>query len=313
MPRSFMRISITAFLSALLPLSGCEDATTSDADTAPENRLDIVVFDYAFAAPTEIPSGWIELSVSNQRAEEIHEVTLVRLPDEIEFTTYLDEFIRPWERIWEQWLAGDVNRDNLGEITSELLPAWSGDLDYRHARGLLSPGRDAVNTIHLPPGRYALECWVKNPDGVIHISNGMIRELVVREEDGGGSPPSDGIGIRVDRDGIHMSETFGTGTRQFAVDMEVDEHGRPVHGDLHLIRLEEDTDLSRVVTWLDWYRIGGLQSPAPATFLGGFSTYGAPLHDGTAYFTLNIDRPGQYAWVIEDDPAQQPWQTFQVE
>jgi len=53
---------------------------------------------------------------------------------------------------------------------------------------------------------------------MIHISHGMIRELVVREEDGGGKPPTDGIPIQVDREGIHMQETPTTGRHRFGVD-----------------------------------------------------------------------------------------------
>lgn len=317
---TFIRTLAGASLAGtlLLSLGACEDGTeTADSTTSeirsPDNQLDITVFDYAFAAPGEIPSGWIELSVKNERAEEIHEVTLVRLPDGVSFREYHGEFIGAWEAIWEKWKAGEVTKENLGQFTAELLPHWSGELEYRHARGLLSPGHEAENTIHLPPGRYALECWVKNADGVIHISHGMIRELLVRDQDGGGQPPTGGIAVRVDREGIHMPESVSTGAQRFAVEVEAREDGTPVHGDLHLVRMADDTDLSEVVTWLDWYRIGGLQSPAPATFLGGYSTYGSPLHGGTAYFTLNIDEPGEYAWVIQDDPATKPWKVFTVD
>ena len=141
----------------------------------------------------------------------------------------------------------------------------------------------------------------------------MIRELVVEEEPGGAEPPTEGISLRVTSDGIETPAVLTTGTHTFIVDVEARENGSPVYPDLHLVRVEEQTNPSEVVVWLDWYEIEGLTSPAPATFLGGYSTYGSALIDNTAYFTTHINEPGTYAWVIQSGPDNPVWAEFTVE
>jgi len=102
----------------------------------------------------------------------------------------------------------------------------------------------------------------------------------------------------------------GTGKHAFALDFNLNSEGRSFHNNLHLIRMEEDTDLDTVNYWLDWYRLGGLRSPAPADFLGGVEE----VRDGaTAYFALDILEPGNYAWIVFVSRGQGLYKTFTVE
>lgn len=57
--------------------------------------------------------------------------------------------------------------------------------------------------------------------------------------------------------------------------MKADSEGNPFHNNIHLIKQEENTDLDEVNSWMDWSKVGGLRSPAPADFLGGVNTYDA--------------------------------------
>ena len=64
------------------------------------------------------------------------------------------------------------------------------------------------------------------------------------------------------------------------------------------MRLEDDTDLAALGDWMNW--ISGLQTPAPAEFLGG--THEMPAGK-TAYFSALLT-PGRYALIAEvPDPA----------
>jgi len=309
-------IKLVAFAGLLISVAIASTAngitTNNEMASTAENRLEVTAFDYAFMAPDRVNSGWTHILVDNQRAEEVHEVTVVRLPDGVTYQQYLDEFIAPWMEIWEGMKAGDVTMDNLGEAMGSL-PDWSTELDYRHARGLVSSGKQAEAWAHLPAGRYAVECWVKSEHGHVHIAHGMIRELIVEVEDGGAEPPAQGIALGISSDGIDAPEMLSTGSHTFIVNVDARDNGAPVYPDLHLIRVEDDTDPAAVVEWLDWYVVEGLTSPAPATFLGGYSTYGSALIDNKAYFTAHINEPGDYAWVIQSDPDNPVWRQFTVE
>jgi hypothetical protein len=65
--------------------------------------------------------------------------------------------------------------------------------------------------------------------------------------------------------------------------------------DLHLVRLEQGTDLATLSAWMDWTQPGGLETPAPALFLGGSNEMPAGQ---TAYLNISLD-PGRYAWISE--------------
>lgn len=70
--------------------------------------------------------------------------------------------------------------------------------------------------------------------------------------------------------------------------------------DVNLVKLEENTDLEALARWINWADPKGLETPAPATFLGGSQQMNA---GNTAYFTVNL-KPGRYAWIAEvPDPA----------
>jgi len=46
---------------------------------------------------------------------------------------------------------------------------------------------------------------------------------------------------------------------------------------------------------MDWTQPGGLQTPAPAVFLGGLQEMPA---GSTGYLTVTLE-PGRYAWIAE--------------
>lgn len=329
--KPFLYLILSA--SCLLGLAACEPAEESE----PENKaapaeappaeeaspaeaasepyvVDIVAADYAFSAPAEIPSGWITLRLNNQRATEIHEISLARLPDGVNYDTYLDEVISGWEVIWDGMRQGEIGPDQMEDAMGEHLPEWAPNITYLNARNLLSPGRISESIVKLEPGTYALECWVKNEEGDIHISHGMVHKLVVTEEDSGAPRPEGDVTLTLDGEGVEMDAPLKIGKQTVAVNVTATEDGSPVRNDVHLIRVTDDTDLAEVSTWLNWYDTErGLRDPAPADFLGGYHAYYTMPDEGQAWFTLNIDEPGEYAWIMEGAPEDEPWQLVEVE
>jgi hypothetical protein len=79
--------------------------------------------------------------------------------------------------------------------------------------------------------------------------------------------------------------------------------------DVHLIRMNDTTDIDEVIFWLDWMNIKGLESPAPVEFLGGAQEMPVGY---TAYFTADLV-PGNYAWISESSAAKGMVEMFTIE
>jgi hypothetical protein len=148
--------------------------------------------------------------------------------------------------------------------------------------------------MRLAPGNYVMECYVKTADGEFHSMLGMAMPLTVTEEDSGGAPPKADLSITLFN---HMIEVQGTPVAgQQTVAVNFDEH--PEYGlgnDVHVVRLDEETDLDEVIAWMDWMNVDGLRAPSPAAFVGGIHEMPSGY---TAFFTVDLE-PGRYAWIAE--------------
>jgi hypothetical protein len=154
----------------------------------------------------------------------------------------------------------------------------------------------------LEPGTYLLECYVKT-DGIFHSYNpnsdayGMVHAITVTEETSEAAAPDPDIEITLSSErGIEVEGDVKPGDRTVAVhfaDQTTHEHF--LGHDVHLVRLEEDTDIEALATWMDWTQPTGLETPAPATFIGGLHEMPA---GETGYFTATL-APGRYAWIAE--------------
>src|SRR5699024_9921063 len=82
--------------------------------------------------------------------------------------------------------------------------------------------------------------------------------------------------------------------------------------DVHLARLDEDSDIKTVTTWMDGFlpdgQVSTLDSPAPAYFLAG--AHDMPVGN-TAYFSVNLE-PGRYAWVMEQAANASIYEEFTI-
>ncbi len=127
--------------------------------------------------------------------------------------------------------------------------------------------------------------------------SGMIHELTVTEESSGASEPratltitlSSTRGIEVEGDPTPAKHTVLVHFEDQII------HENFLGHDVHLARLENDTDIEELAIWMDWSQPTGLETPAPVEFMGG--THEMPA-GGTAYFTVHLE-PGRYAWIAE--------------
>jgi len=286
--------------------------TTTYARSA-QYKVTVEANDYAFMAPNEIPYGWITFVLNNEKAKETHELSIGRLPEGISYLKYLNEYVGAWKTVLKEFQEGKIESSDIHNRAEELLPEWSDQVTYLTSRGLVSPGRSAEKTIYLEPGRYTLDCWAKTSDGQIHLSKGMTRQLIVTKESANSPKPTPKANITLHKNDIEVNWSAGIGHHDFAVNFDKNNNGRPVHSNIHLIKINDSTNLEKINDWLNWYRIGGLRAPAPADFLGGLSTYYAGAGEGPAYFSVTIDKPGQYAWIVQVTGGKQLLKKFTIE
>ena len=282
-------------------------------ETEKTYKVEVKTADFAFLAPAEMPSGWITFELNNSNAQHVHEISISRLPEGIDYQVYMKQFVTPWETILSELQDGKIEVTDIFTRANELLPDWADKVQYITSRGLVSPGHKAEKTIYLEPGKYVMECWVKTAEGEIHISKGMTLPFTVSEQTANSTEPQPEEKITVNAQQIDTDWNPGLGKHSFAVHLQHDSAGTPVHNNINLIRLNDNTDLAEVNKWLDWYHVGGLRSPAPAVFLGGLSTYHSKVGQKAEYFTVYLDNPGKYAWIVEVPDGQKLWKTFEVD
>lgn len=191
--------------------------------------VDLGAFDYAFALPTEIPSGWITFRMKNQ-GKDTHVAMIGKRPDTISHK----EFIKDIEN-W-QWPLSD----------------------HMGGPGLHSPGQVSETTVHLEPGDYFVACGAHTPEGVSHTNLGMIRYFKVTQRLSGAKEPiADGT-VNLKRFEMDADLFKNAGNKTLKIVHE----DYPM--DLHLVRLEGKSTIEEAQDF--FYDIS---DPTETKFLGG--------------------------------------------
>jgi len=289
--------------TALLLLAGAcaprDDSPSESLDTADTpGVVDVIARGMTLVAPDEIPSGWTTFRFRNETPM-IHFAVVERLPDGQGIESQQAEVAPVFQDGLDLLSAGEVDAAlrRFGD-----LPAWFGEIVFLGGPGLTSPGRTSQATVFLEPGTYLLECYVKT-NGVFHSYNpdpsinGMVHEFTVTDESSEAVEPSSTIQIEISTaGGIEVEGKLVPGEHTVAVRF-VDQtvHENFVEHDIHLVRITDDLDIAELERWMDWRQPMGLQTPAPAVFLGGSNEMPAGT---TGYFTVVLES-GDYAWVSE--------------
>lgn len=258
----------------------------------------------------QIPSGWTTLRFDNQAP--VHHFGFVsKVPEFVTLDQYHQEITLPFQNFLDVvFLERDPSFPDAGFEFAE----WFGDIVFLGGPGLTAPGRISQTTLNLEPGNYIIECYMKSPGGFFHSVDRMLAQLTVTEEPSGAPEPRGTLEMTLlnpENGGIQAADEVRPGKQTVSVHFaEQTVHGNLVGNDVHLVRLDDGTDLAELAAWMNWAVPAGLTAPAPAEFLGG-------AHDmavgQTAYFTVLL-RPGTYAWIAEvDDPDEKSMlKTFSV-
>jgi len=264
----------------------------SCSNSSNENVVDVTAKDFRFEMIDSIPSGWTTFRLKNMGHAE-HFFLLSLLPESVTFDDYKTEVGRPFDIVFDSLKAGSNKADAINLLVQSV-PSWYfTSVKQMGGTGIISMHQATQITLDLVPGTYVMECYIKE-QGVFHTALGMIRQVTVTEEVSEMKPPETNVNVYLTNNAITTEGEISSGVNTFAIHFK--EHPEAgVGNDLHLIRVNENTDLNAVLAWMDWTNIMGLEPPAPAEFLGGSQEM--PV-GSTSYFTVNLD-PGNYAFVNE--------------
>jgi len=283
--------------------AGTEDLTKRNPiEGSADNVVEITARGLVLEGPHEIPSGWTTFRLKNESAM-VHFAILERMPARKGIKDHKEEVVTVFQNFMDNF-----NNKPLSEPDAGLeLPEWFSEVVFMSGPGFISPNKTAETIVHLQPGNYLLECYVKT-NGVFHSYNsspdmyGMVHEMTVTEVSSGNLAPKPTLEIDISSEqGIEVRGSATSGEHVVAVhfkDQKIYEHF--VGHDVHLVQVNEDTDLQQLSEWMDWTKPGGLETPAPAEFLGGTHE----MAEGeTGYFRVVLER-GTYAWIAEvPDPT----------
>jgi len=300
------------YLFTILTLFGCSQRSdqthTAEAQEIQEAISDspglvqVKAVGLTLEAPDEIPSGWTTFRLSNE-TDMVHFGYIYRVPEGKGVEDH-----KQLAAIFQNFMDDFNEKPRSAPDAGVEIPEWFSKVVINGGPGLISPRKIAETTVFVEPGTYLMECYVKT-DGILHSYNpapdgyGMVHEFTVTEENNGVQAPMPTINISVSAEtGLNVSGDITVGSHVVGVNfLDQKVHENFAGHDVHLVRLSEGTDLDEVEAWMDWTKPTGLQTPAPADFLGG--THEMP-EGGTAYFHVDL-KPGSYAWISEVPNAEE--------
>lgn len=280
--------------------TGCKQANKEEAAAEMEPEMDTAVSVVTklmdFQVQDTIKSGWQTFRYTN-KSNEPHFLLLEKYPEGKNIEDGKKEVVPVFQE--------GMNLINKGDMDAAMkefgkLPEWFGSIVMMGGTGLISAGETAETILHMEPGYYVMECYVKMPNGVFHSAMGMLEDLVVTTDSVSYTPPSaNTIPVYISStNGIVVNDTIGPGQQVFEVnfvDQVVHEHF--IGHDVNLVHLNDPASLDSLQPWMNWSDPKGLISPSPegVTFLGGVNEMPAGY---VGYFSANLV-PGEYALISE--------------
>lgn len=293
--------SSIAFLLLFIFCASCKSEkkeqpiTTEIAESIPNNVIEVIAKDFTFTVDDSIPSGWNTFKMKNTGMMD-HFFLLTKLPDTLTIDDYLRDVAGAFGVAWEAIKANKSKEEAFG-LLGKNLPEWYASAKAMGGAGLVSPGETAINTLRLDPGYYVMECYIKATNGQFHTELGMINPLIVTDEASNNSPQplSNVVELSLSNDDFTFEGDIKSGKNTFAVHFK-EQQAFGLGNDIHIIKVDDSTDMDIVTQWMDWSNLDGMVSPgAPAIFIGGTQEMPAGY---TAYFECNLE-PGDYAFIAE--------------
>jgi len=285
--------------SSFLFIQSCKTDKKQEKNTIveveKENVIEIITENMDFQMPDTITSGWNTFRYKNL-SPQTHFFLVDKYP-EGKTSDDAENLVAPvFESAMKLITEGETEK---GYAEFAKLPEWFGEVVFVGGSGILSPNQVGETTLHLKPGNYIIECYIKMSNGMFHTSMGMTKDIVVTKIDSGNKASIPDIDISISStDGIVFKDSISSGKHTFSVffkDQIVHEHF--VGHDINLVKLDENANLKDLENWMNWADPKGLIEPAPPaiTFLGGVNDMPT---GNIGYFTATLEI-GNYALISE--------------
>ena len=246
--------------------------------------MHVVANGLTLEAPSTIPAGWTTLRFDNA-SEMTHFAVVERLPEGQSVASQQAEIAPVFQAGLALLATGDVDAAlaRFGD-----LPAWFGDVVFMGGPGLTAPGHVSEATINLAPGTYIFECYVKT-NGVFHSYNpdsttfGMVREFSVTDDTSGAPEPVATVHLSLSSTGGVRSRASPSQARRPSLCTSTTRPPTPTSSVMmSMWSASQIVDPNILENWMDWRSPTGLQTPAPAEFLGGLNEMPAGSHPATS-------------------------------
>lgn len=276
------------FLSTKAQTAKAQEASGGEVSGAPDEThyVEITIQDFAFVAPSSVPSGWVTFQVTNE-GEETHHLAIDRFPESKTYEDLRTEVIEPLDSLDRLVRKGVIDPTERRVAATQLYPDWLREMEPFGGIGRLDPGQSAKTTLKLKPGEYVMNCFVDSSNGHAHKLLGMAKPFAV---DGttevSASPISlsePDVMITTSGSEINIDGAFRSGKQTVGVHVEETGAGTS-YSSADLARLGPEKEPKDVAEYDG--------SPAPVEFLGGPRNIPAGQ---TAYLILDL-KPARYAW-----------------
>jgi len=244
---------------------GCQVAAPPAVQPrAAARTVEFDAVDYAFNAPSTLPSGLTTIRLTNH-GQEPHHAQLLRLNDGVDFDTFTQALQRE------------------GEGALRLTSAEGGP-------GTTNPDGSAEVVLDLKPGSYALACFISGPDGAPHLMKGMLKPIEVTQSDESPIAPATQATFTMKDFSFDMPSTLRYGRATY----KVVNIGPQMH-ELNIVKLATGKTLRDALEWEQ-----APAGPPPFAAAGGMNAFSA---DGSGYMTLDLE-PGTYVAICNvPDPS----------
>ena len=295
-----IRIRGLAFLVLNICLMACKtDNSKQTINKATEidalQVIDVITEAMEFQMVDTISSGWNTFRYHN-KSQEVHFFLFEKLPEGVRIDNYKNELVPPFVQATTYMLEGKMEE---GMKEFEKIPEWFYGVKESGGVGLISPGKVGQSTIYLEPGVYAMECYIRMPNGMAHAFFGMLKEVIVTNDKSKNKEPDADFSISISStEGITLKDSFTKGQHTFKVQFEDQIKYETMLGhDVNLVKLDSFDLIETLSTWINAADLNSFRSPAPKglTFLGGVNDSQPGI---SGYFSAELDS-GNYVLISE--------------
>jgi hypothetical protein len=195
--------------------------------------LTIVAREYAFDAPDTIDRGPVTIQLVS-RGREYHYIRLARID------------------------SGHTRDEYQRSLDAPTTPSW---ITFAGGVGTVEAGGAAATTLDLTPGLYVMTCDIPDARGTMHMMEGMLRYLVVREHKNGAELPRADAPVTMTDFRFTVPDTLRAGPHILEV-----KNASP-HD--HMALLWRITPGRTAADVLHWMRTYTANSASPVTLVGG--------------------------------------------